>query len=129
MIKSSRQRLYIGINALVKEPPESFAPSTTWRHSNKITIYKPRGRLSPDTESIIICILSFPDSRTMTKKFMLFKMPNIFCLFVLYSSPDGTRQEQKQKMSSCQELKVRQCLLGNGPTGKLFEWRNCSVQY
>lgn len=31
-----------GINALVKETPEnSLAPSTTWRHSEKIAIYEP----------------------------------------------------------------------------------------
>ena len=65
MIKS-QGALMNGISALVKEAPyDSLASYTVRFYSEKIAIYKPESRPSPDPKSARALILDFSVSRTI----------------------------------------------------------------
>ena len=62
-----------GISILIQEAPESsLASPTIWGHKEKLAIYEPGRRLSPDTESAGVSILEFPAARMVRNKLLLF---------------------------------------------------------
>ena len=62
-----------GINALIKETPEdSLASSTMWAHRKETTICELGSSPSPDIEAASTLVLSFPASRSMKRKFLMF---------------------------------------------------------
>ena len=57
----------------------SFTPSIIEEyHWQEGTLYEPESRFSPDTESEGVFILDFLDSRTVSNKFLFYKLPSLW---------------------------------------------------